>query len=99
MLTSIIHSLFGLVVQPPSILAWRPFLDPLNAYRVWWAFLVPLSFGIAVAYKAVRLSTLQGYWRQVFIMTAQIVLTMVLLGIGAYIVLQVLVPLVAPMGR
>lgn len=27
-----------------GILAWRPFLDPLNLHSQWWMFLVPLSF-------------------------------------------------------
>jgi hypothetical protein len=97
MLLSITQSLPALLAPP--FLAWRPFLDPLDAHRAWWAFILPLAFGIAVAYKAVRLTTMQRYWREVFVMTGQIVVTMVLLGAGAYIILQILVPLVAPMGR
>ena len=36
------------------LLAWRPFLDPLDLHGYWWAFLFPLSLGIAFTYKAVR---------------------------------------------
>jgi hypothetical protein len=36
------------------LLAWRPFLDPLNLHEYWWAFLVPLALGVAFTYKAVR---------------------------------------------
>jgi hypothetical protein len=79
------------------LLAWRPFLDPLNLHEYWWAFLFPLSLGIAVAYKAVRLRTLEGYWRQVVIMTAQIVLSMILLGIACFVLLEYVLPAMVPM--
>jgi hypothetical protein len=81
------------------LLGWRPFLDPLNLHAWWWAFLLPLSLGIAVAYKAVRVPTLAGYWRAVAIMTAQIILGMIVLGIAAYLFLAFVLPAVLPMGR
>jgi hypothetical protein len=75
------------------VLAWRPFLDPLNLHEYWWAFLVPLSLGIAVAYKAVRLRELgAAYWRAVVIMTAQIVLAMILLGAAMFVLLEFVIP-------
>lgn len=76
-----------------SFLAYIPFLQPLNAVQQWWyLLLVPLAFGIAVIYKAVRLPSLAEYWKQVAIMTAQIVLAMLGLAIGLIILVQVIIP-------
>lgn len=80
-----------------ALLAWRPFIDPLEVHAAWWLFLVPLALGISLAYKAVRLPTLEHYWRQVGLMTAQIVLAMVLLGAATFLFIEYLVPLIAPM--
>lgn len=75
--------------------AWRPLLDPLNVHELWWALLIPMSLGIAVIYKAVRLRTLERYWREVAIMTTQIVLAMILLGLAVYVFIEVYVRWVA----
>ncbi|MEX2218344.1 MAG: hypothetical protein WD749_06245 [Phycisphaerales bacterium] len=80
-------------------LAWRPFLDPMQLHGWWWAFLVPLSLGISVAYKAVRVGDLRDYWRQVAMMTVQIILGMVLLGVAAFVILGYVVPAIVPMDR
>jgi hypothetical protein len=80
-------------------LAWRPFLDPLNLHEYWWAFLLPLSLGIAVSYKAVRLREIgPAYWRAVAIMTAQIVLAMIMLGVAMFLLLEYIIPMIIPMG-
>jgi hypothetical protein len=82
------------------ILAWRPFLDPVRLDEYWWALLLPLSLGISVAYKAVRVRELgPAYWRQVAIMTAQIILAMILLGIAMFTMLEFIVPWMVPMAR
>lgn len=82
-----------------AALAWRPFLDPLNAHGAWWAFLIPLSFLIALTYRAVRSPEPGGvrYWRQVLVMTGQIVVAMVLLGVAAFVFVEHLLPLLVPM--
>jgi hypothetical protein len=78
------------------VLGWRPFLDPLNFHSYWWAFLVPLSFLISVTYRAVRMRDLTGYWRAVGVMTAQIIIAMIALGAAAFIFVEFLVPMLAP---
>lgn len=83
------------VVAP--VLAWRPFLDPLDLHSRWFVLLVPLAFGIAVTYRAVRVATFEKFWRKVLILTLQIVLSMVLLGIASYLFIQVAVPMLLPM--
>ena len=79
------------------LLAYIPFVHPLNVFHQWWyVLLIPLSFGISVVYKAVRLSTLEQFWREVTIMTAQVVLAMIGLAIGLVILVTVLIPLIVP---
>lgn len=79
------------------VLAYRPFLDPASYFqKKWYLLLVPLSLGVAVAYKAVRTHDMKDYWREVLVMTVQIVLGMIGLGISTYLVVQHVVPLVVP---
>lgn len=78
-------------------LAWRPFLDPLDLHSHWWMFLVPLSLLISVTYRAVRMRDLTGYWRAVAVMTIQIIIAMIALGAAAFLFVEFLIPLLAPM--
>ena len=66
--------------RPP----FRPFIDPLELHQWWWLLLIPMAFGVAVVYKAVRVKTMDKYWQQVAIMTVQIVLGMVALAAASY---------------
>ena len=72
--------------------AWRPFLDPIDAHEWWYLLLVPMSFFISIAYKAVRLQTLDGFWKAVVIMTIQIILGMLALAAAFYLLVQVYIP-------
>ncbi len=78
------------------VLAWRPFLDPLDLHPYWWAFLVPLSFLISMTYRAVRMRDLHGYWRGVAVMTVQIILAMIALGAASFLFVEYLIPMLAP---
>lgn len=71
----------------------RLFIDPLDLHDAWWLTLIPLSLGISMAYKAVRLEDLTRFWKQVALMTAQMVLGMIGLAAAVYIIVEVLVPL------
>ncbi len=72
-----------------AMLGYIPFLHPMSFVHEWWYLLiVPLSFGIAVIYKAVRLTSLRHYWRSVLVMTAQIVLAMVGLAVAVILVVM-----------
>ena len=77
-------------------LAWRPFLDPLDLHRWWFMLIVPLSIGIAVAYKAIRVESMRTYWREVAVMTVHIVLGMIALGAASYVFVQHVLPAIAP---
>ena len=77
----------------PLLAQYVPFLDPINAFHVWWyLLLIPLSFGISVIYKALKMRNLDRYWRAVTVMTVQIVLAMVALAVGLVILVQVIIP-------
>lgn len=77
-----------------DLLAYIPFVHPINFFHEWWyLLLLPLSLGISIIYKAVRLPSLDHFWRSVMVMTMQIVLAMISLAIALAILVQVVVPL------
>jgi hypothetical protein len=70
-----------------------PFVDPINVFHDWWyLLLIPLSFGISVIYRAVKMPVLDHYWRAVSMMTVQIVLVMVALAIALVVLVQLVIP-------
>ena len=76
------------------MLGYIPFLDPLQVFHEWWyLLLIPLSLGISTIYKALRMHRLKGFWREVAVMTTQIVLAMVGLAVLLIVLLQVMIPL------
>ena len=75
------------------LLAWIPFVEPMPSLGAWWPILlIPISIGISMIYKAIRLPTLKTYVAGVAIMTTQIVLAMIVLAIILYIVVQFMIP-------
>jgi hypothetical protein len=91
-----LHHQFSHAQAAMLTLAYRPFLDPIELHRLWFLLLIPLTVGIAMAYKAVRVPDMKDYPRQVLVMSVQIVLGMMALGLGAYLLVNVVLPLVAP---
>lgn len=89
--------LVGLAAAPLHVLAaYRPFLDPIDAHKYWFLLIVPLAIGISFAYKAVRVSDLREFPRQLAVMTIQIILAMIGLGIAFYLFVQFVVPFITP---
>lgn len=75
-------------------LAYTPFLDPIHALYQWWYLLIiPLGFGISVIWKAIRLPDLSVFWKQVGIMTVQIVVAMIALAACLILLVQVVIPM------
>ncbi len=91
-----LHHQFSHAQAAMLTLAYRPFLDPIELHRLWFLLLIPLTVGIAMGYKAVRVPDMKDYPRQVLVMSVQIVLGMMALGLGAYLLVNVVLPLVAP---
>lgn len=70
-------------------MGYRPFIDPISLHEWWVLLLLPMAVGVSIVYKAVRLKTLERYWRAVAIMTTQIVVGMILLGAASYLLVVV----------
>lgn len=75
-----------------NLLAYTPFIDPLDLHAVWFVLLLPLAVLIAMAYKAVRVPRLELYWRQVALFSAQIIVGIVGLYAFALVTLNVVLP-------
>jgi cytochrome c biogenesis protein ResB len=78
----------------PLLADWIPFVDPINVFHVWWyLLLIPLSFGISVVYRALKMGNLDRFWRAVAMMTVQIVLVMAALAVALVVLVQLTIPL------
>jgi hypothetical protein len=76
-----------------ALIAYIPFVHPIAWFHDWWyLLLVPLSFGVSVVYKALRMPRLGRFWQEVAIMTTQVVLAMIGLAICLVLLVQVLIP-------
>ena len=76
------------------MLAWIPFLQPMNAMQTWWyLLLIPMAFGISVVYRSLREETYATYWRSVLIMTGQIVVGIITLAVVLGVFVQKVLPL------
>jgi hypothetical protein len=70
-----------------------PFVDPINAFHDWWyLLLIPLSFGISVIYRALKMPDLDCFWRAVAMMTVQIVLVMAALAVALVVMVELVIP-------
>tara|TARA_Y100001933_G_scaffold166453_1_gene164702 strand:+ start:31 stop:282 length:252 start_codon:yes stop_codon:yes gene_type:complete len=78
--------------DPVAVLAWRPFLDPIDLHDAWFWLLIPLALLIAIAYKAVRVPDIANFWRQTLLFSAQIILGIVGLFAAALVTLNVILP-------
>lgn len=81
------------------LFAWTPFFEPLPFVQGSWLWLlVPLVFGIAMMYKAIRVESIDRFWRGVLVMTAQVLLAFAGLAVGFFLIVQFVIPLL-PAGR
>ncbi len=79
-----------------SLLAYRPFIDPIDAHGWWFLLLLPMAFFVALAYKSVRVADLKDLWRNTLVMSAQITLAMIGLGFAFYLFVEHLLPIIVP---
>ena len=82
--------------------SWRPFIDPLDIaipalQLYWYVLLVPISVLVSIVYKAVRVRDMAGFGRAVVTMSVQIITAMIALGVASYLLVQVVIPIIAPM--
>lgn len=92
MLTGQLGAMTGMTSSVAG-LAYRPFLEPIDAHSWWWLMLLPLALGISMVYKAMRIPVMDRYWWQTGKMTAQILSVMILLSIVLLVLVQVILPL------
>ncbi len=78
-----------------AVVAYVPFIDPLDAHHWWYLLLVPMAALIAVSYKAVRVETLRDFPKEAAIMTVQIVLGIVLIGVASFLFVEEVLPMIA----
>jgi hypothetical protein len=80
-------------VSVSPILGWKPFLQPApNAQHWWWLLLIPMAFGVSLAYKAIRVDDLGQLPRETLRMAAQIVFGMVGLAVALYVLVILILP-------
>ncbi len=77
--------------------SYRPFLDPLNLHDQWYMLVIPIAFLVSLAYKSVRVDDLRKLPRQTVAMTLQIIFGMIALGLLVYVVIEHVLPRIAPM--
>ncbi len=78
----------------PLPVGYVPFVDPINVFHDWWyLLLIPLSFGISVIYRALKMRDLDRFWRAVAMMTVQIVLVMAALAVALVVLVELAIPL------
>ncbi|MAC19174.1 MAG: hypothetical protein CMJ23_05740 [Phycisphaerae bacterium] len=76
------------------MLGWTPLIDPMPGIQANWLWLLPiLVLGIAMMYKAIRVSDLARWPREVATMTIQVLGAFIGLAIGLYLIVQVIVPI------
>ncbi len=74
-------------------LAWIPFLEPVHLGRLWWLLIVPLCFGIAIVYRAVKAPSMERFLPGVLRLTANILGVMALLAALVFVVVYGALPL------
>ena len=59
-----------------TLLAYRPFLEPLPMHDHWLLLMPPLALAIALVYKTIKIDDLEQLPRQALVLTAQILIFM-----------------------
>lgn len=76
-------------------LAYTPFIDPINIHQYWYLLLLPVAFFVSLAYKACRVEPLSDLAKEVAVMTVQIVIVMILLGVASFLFVERVLPMIA----
>lgn len=75
------------------MIAWIPILEPMHSAQTWWYLaVIPLSLGLSIVYKAMRVGEMSGYWREVAVMTIQIIAAAIIMGVGLNLFVQLVIP-------
>ncbi len=75
------------------MIAYLPFLQPCGLFHThWWILMVPLVFGIAIAYRATHDATLAGFWGRTGLFTLKSSAAMAILALLMYLFVYVVLP-------
>ncbi len=80
-------------------LAWRPFIDPINAHAWWFLLILPVALLVSLSWKSVRIDDIRRLPRPVIVMTVQVILAMLGLGLAAFLGLTVALPILMDLAR
>jgi len=79
---------------PRAMLAWAPLLQPAPGVQNWWWLLViPMAFGVSMAYKAIRVQDLSEWPKAVVRMALQVIAAVIAIAIGTYVLVILLLPM------
>jgi hypothetical protein len=81
------------------MLAWRPFIDPIDAHAWWFLLLLPIAFLVSLTWKAIRIDNIKRLPRPLGVMTVQVILAMLGLGLAAFVGLVVVLPILMDVAR
>lgn len=81
-------------MNPLAMLAWAPLLQPAPGVQNWWWLLViPMAFGVSMAYKAIRVQHTSEWPKAVVRMALQVIAAVIAIAIGTYVLVILLLPM------
>jgi len=72
-----------------ALLAWRPFLEPLDLHEHWMWLIIPVAVAIAIVYKALKLDDLRRVPAEAARLTVIIIAAMAAAGLVLWAVNEV----------
>ncbi len=77
-----------------TLIGQIPFLEPFSGLGVfWWVLMLPLVFGIAVAYRATHDVSIEGFWTRTSLFTIKSMVAMTALAAALYLFVYLGLPL------
>ena len=80
-----------------NTLAYTPFIDALPLHDIWYLLIVPMSFFLALGYKAVRVPDLRQVPKATIVFTIQILGGIGVLAVVLTVLINYIIPMLAPM--
>ena len=76
------------------MIGWIPFLQPAGSLgTLWWLLMIPLIFGISIAYRATHDASIEQFWQRVFLFVMKSTLAMGSLALVMYLFVYWIIPI------
>ena len=76
------------------MIGWIPFLQPAGSLgTLWWLLMIPLIFGISIAYRATHDASIEQFWQRVFLFVMKSTLAMGSLALVMYLSVYWVIPI------